>query len=86
MDETVAVRIEDDEVQSVVEKLRGFAQDNPGVVLGALHAFAVSGPAAKVQETRKVGLRTHPTNPTNPTYKDRRNASTCAFASGASAM
>lgn len=44
--ETVRVSIDDDEVQSVVSRLRDFAQENPGVVLGALSALLVGGAVA----------------------------------------
>lgn len=44
--ETVTLRIDDDEVQGVVKKLRTFAQDNPAIVLGALSALIAGGAVA----------------------------------------
>ena len=44
--ETVAVRIDDDEVQSVTERLRTFAQENSTVVLSALSALIAGGAIA----------------------------------------
>ena len=44
--ETVTLRIDDDEVQGVVNKLRAFAQDNPAIVLGALSALIAGGAVA----------------------------------------
>ena len=44
--ETVAVRIEDDEVQSIVARLRAFAEENSAVVLGALSALIAGGAVA----------------------------------------
>ena len=41
--ESVACRVEDDDVQSVVSRLRGFAEANPRVVLGALSALIAGG-------------------------------------------
>jgi hypothetical protein len=41
--EAVSCRIEDDGVQSVVSKLRGFAEANPRIVLGALSALIAGG-------------------------------------------
>ncbi|HEX6179328.1 MAG TPA: hypothetical protein VF057_13280, partial [Thermoanaerobaculia bacterium] len=41
--EVVATRIEDDEVQSVVSRLRAFAEANPRIVLGALSALIAGG-------------------------------------------
>ena len=43
MIETVSYRIEDEDVQSVVSKLRGFAEANPRIVLGALSALIAGG-------------------------------------------
>jgi hypothetical protein len=44
--ETVSGRMEDEKVQSVIEKLRAFAQDNSAVVLGALSALIAGGAIA----------------------------------------
>ena len=44
--ETVTVRVDDDEVQSVVERLRAFAQENSTVVLTALSALIAGGAIA----------------------------------------
>ena len=44
--ESVACRVEDDDVQSVVSRLRGFAEANPRVVLGALSALIAGGVVA----------------------------------------
>jgi hypothetical protein len=44
--ETVTVRIDDEDVQTRVEKLRAFAKENPGVVLGALSALIAGGAVA----------------------------------------
>ena len=44
--ESVASRVEDDDVQSVVSRLRGFAEANPRVVLGALSALIAGGVVA----------------------------------------
>jgi hypothetical protein len=44
--ETVAVRIDDEEVQSVTERLRAFAQENSTVVLSALSALIAGGAIA----------------------------------------
>jgi hypothetical protein len=41
--ESVALRVEDDEVQSVVSRLRAFAEANPHIVLGALSALVAGG-------------------------------------------
>ena len=41
--ETVSYRIEDAEVQSVVSRLRSFAEANPRIVLGALSALVAGG-------------------------------------------
>ena len=41
--EAVSYRIDDDEVQTVVSKLRGFAEANPRIVLGALSALIAGG-------------------------------------------
>lgn len=41
--ESVAYRIDDEEVQSVVSKLRAFAEANPRIVLGALSALIAGG-------------------------------------------
>ena len=41
--ESVAYRIDDEEVQSVVSKLRSFAEANPRIVLGALSALIAGG-------------------------------------------
>ena len=41
--ESVACRVEDDDVQSVVSRLRGYAEANPRVVLGALSALIAGG-------------------------------------------
>ena len=41
--ESVAYRVEDDDVKSVVSRLRGFAEANPRVVLGALSALIAGG-------------------------------------------
>jgi hypothetical protein len=41
--EEVACRIEDDDVKTMVSKLRGFAEANPRVVLGALSALIAGG-------------------------------------------
>ena len=44
--ETISARIDDDAVQSVVTKLRKFAEENPRVVLGALSALIAGGAVA----------------------------------------
>ena len=44
--ETVTLRIDDDEVQGIVKKLRTFAQDNSAIVLGALSALIAGGAVA----------------------------------------
>jgi hypothetical protein len=44
--ETISSRIDDDDVQSFVTKLRAFAEDNPRVVLGALSALIAGGAVA----------------------------------------
>jgi hypothetical protein len=44
--EEVACRIEDDDVQTMVSKLRGFAEANPRIVLGALSALIAGGAVA----------------------------------------
>lgn len=44
--ETISARIDDDAVQSVVAKLRKFAEENPRVVLGALSALIAGGAVA----------------------------------------
>lgn len=44
--ETVSSRIEDDDVQGVVARLRLFAEANPRVVLGALSALIAGGAVA----------------------------------------
>ena len=41
--ESVSTRIEDEEVQSVVSRLRTFAEENPRIVLGALSALIAGG-------------------------------------------
>ena len=41
--ETVVERVDDDEVQSVVTRLRTFAEENPRIVLGALSALIAGG-------------------------------------------
>ena len=41
--ESVAYRIDDEEVQSVVSRLRAFAEANPRIVLGALSALIAGG-------------------------------------------
>ena len=44
--ETISSRIDDDDVQNIVTKLRTFAEENPGVVLGALSALIAGGAVA----------------------------------------
>ena len=44
--ETVACRVDDDDVQSVVSRLRSFAEANPRIVLGALSALVAGGAVA----------------------------------------
>jgi hypothetical protein len=44
--ETISARIDDDEVQTIVTKLRKFAEENPRVVLGALSALIAGGAVA----------------------------------------
>ncbi|HUG06686.1 MAG TPA: hypothetical protein VMQ78_09105 [Candidatus Limnocylindria bacterium] len=41
--EAVGCRIEDDDVQSVVSRLRNYAEENPRIVLGALSALIAGG-------------------------------------------
>ena len=41
--EAVSCRIDDDDVQSVVSRLRSFAEANPRIVLGALSALIAGG-------------------------------------------
>lgn len=41
--ESVACRVDDDDVQSVVARLRTFAEENPRIVLGALSALIAGG-------------------------------------------
>ena len=41
--ESVSCRIDDDDVQGVVSRLRGFAEANPRIVLGALSALIAGG-------------------------------------------
>ncbi|HEU4523079.1 MAG TPA: hypothetical protein VFT12_13810 [Thermoanaerobaculia bacterium] len=41
--EAVGCRIEDDDVQTVVSRLRDFAEENPRIVLGALSALIAGG-------------------------------------------
>ena len=41
--ESVACRVDDDDVQSVVARLRSFAEANPRIVLGALSALVAGG-------------------------------------------
>ena len=41
--EAIGCRIEDDDVQSVVSRLREFAEENPRIVLGALSALIAGG-------------------------------------------
>ena len=59
--ETVTLRIDDDDVQGVVNKLRNFAQENPAIVLGALSALiaggAVAAGRAVVKNKKKTAAR-----------------------------
>ena len=59
--ETISSRIDDVDVQSVVTKLRAFAEENPRVVLGALSALiaggAVAAGRAVVKRSRKSAAR-----------------------------
>jgi hypothetical protein len=60
--ETISARIDDDDVQSVVAKLRKFAEENPRVVLGALSALiaggAVAAGRAVVKKKKSAARRT----------------------------
>ena len=75
--ETVTLRIDDDEVQGVVKKLRAFAQDNPGIVLGALSALiaggAVAAGRAVVKNKKKSAARK--SRPPVKTASGKRSAS-----------
>jgi len=44
--ESVVCRVDDEEVQSVVTRLRDFAEENPAIVLGALSALLAGGAVA----------------------------------------
>ena len=75
--ETVTLRIDDDEVQGVVKKLRAFAQDNPAIVLGALSALiaggAVAAGRAVVKNKKKSAARK--SRPAVKTASKKRSAS-----------
>ena len=55
--EAVAVRIDDEKVQSVVQKLRAFAQENSAVVLGALSALIAGGAVAAGVAAKKKSAK-----------------------------
>lgn len=75
--ETVTLRIDDDEVQGVVKKLRAFAQDNPAIVLGALSALiaggAVAAGRAVVKNKKKSAARK--SSPAVKTASKKRSSS-----------
>ena len=61
--ESIACRIEDDDVQSVVARLRSFAEENPRIVLGALSALiaggaVVAGRAVAKKKKKKTASKT----------------------------
>jgi hypothetical protein len=61
--EAVSYRIDDEEVQSVVSRLRSFAEANPRIVLGALSALVAGGAvvAGRAVAKRKKASRSKAT-------------------------
>jgi len=70
--EAVSCRIDDDEVQTVVSKLRSFAEANPRIVLGALSALIAGGAVVAGRAVAKKKSATR--RKTSASKKGRKSA------------
>ena len=76
--ESVGCRIDDDDVQSVVTRLRSFAEANPRIVLGALSALIAGGAVvagravAKKKSTRRAAKSTATRKPAKARATSKR--------------